>query len=61
VTALREVSVVGQVLPDDTYCLKPPTFGKDSDVEQFICEFEDVATIAEKPALLRVLLLCSRA
>jgi len=30
--------------------LKPPIFGDEGDVEQFICEFEDVATIAEWPA-----------
>jgi len=55
VAALREVRRASQAPPGDRYCLKPPIFGGDSDVEQFTCEFEDVATIAEWPAPVRVL------
>jgi len=55
VTALREVQWASQAPPGDRYCLKPPIFGGDSDVEQFIREFEDVATIAEWPAPVRIL------
>jgi len=55
VTALREVQGASQAPPGIRYRLKPLIFGGDSDVEQFIHEFEDVATIAEWPALVRIL------
>jgi len=47
VTDLREVSGTGPVPPG-------PTFGGESDVEQFIRDFKDVATIAERPAPHRI-------
>jgi len=36
VRALREVSGTGQAPTGDRYHLKPPTFGGDGDVKQFI-------------------------
>jgi len=50
-----QVHGASQAPPGDRYRLKPLIFGGDSDVEQFICKFEDVATIAEWSAPVRVL------
>jgi len=55
VTALREVQGARQAPLVDRRRLKSLTFGGDSDVEEFIRKFEYVATIAEWPALVRVL------
>jgi len=55
VTALRELQGTGQAPPGDRYRLSPPILGGEGDVEQFIHEFQDVATIAEWPAQVRVL------
>jgi len=55
VKALRKLQGAGQAPPGDRYCLKPPTSGGNSDVKQFIHEFENVATIAEWPAPVHVL------
>jgi len=55
VTALRELQGTRQAPPGDRYRLSPPIFGGEGDVEQFIREFRDVATIAEWPAQVRVL------
>ena len=55
ITALREVSRAGQAVPGDRYRLRPPIFGGDGDVEQFIREFEEVATLAEWPVQVRLL------
>ena len=55
VTALREFQGTGQASPGDRYRLSPPIFGGDGDVEQFIREFQDVATIAAWPVQVRVL------
>jgi len=52
VTALQGFWGQGQALPGDRYRLQPPNFGE-GDMEQFIREFEDVATIAECPARVR--------
>ena len=52
IAALREV---GKATPGDRYRLRPPIFGGDGDVEQFIREFEEVATLAEWPAPVRIL------
>jgi len=54
VTALRELHGVRQAPPGDRYRLSPPIFRSKGDVEQFIQEFQDVATIAEWPAPVRV-------
>jgi len=50
ITALREF---GEATPGDRYRLRPPIFGGDG--EQFIREFEEVATLAEWPAPVRIL------
>jgi len=55
VTALQGLRAQGQAPPSDRYRLQPPNFGGEGDVEQFIREFEDVATIAEWPAQVRIL------
>jgi len=55
VTALRELQGTSQAAPGNRYRLSPPIFGGEGDVEQFIREFQDVATIAEWPAQVRVL------
>jgi len=47
VTALQGLRGSSQVPPGDRYRLQPPNFRGEGDVEQFIREFEDVATIAE--------------
>jgi len=52
IAALREV---GKATPEDRYRLRPPIFGGDGDVEQFIREFEEVATLAEWAAPVRIL------
>lgn len=54
-TTLREVQGAEQTPTGDRYSLKPLTFGGDSDVEQFIREFKDVATLTEWPAPVSVL------
>jgi len=59
VTALRAVGTATQAPPGDMYRLQPPIFGGDCDVEQFIREFEDVSTIAQWPAPVRLLQLRS--
>jgi len=55
VTALQEVGRAGQMLPGDRYHLKPPIVEDDSDIEQFIWEFEDVVTITNWPAPVQIL------
>jgi len=55
VTALRELQGTSQAPPGDRYCFKLPFFGGEGDVEQFICQLEDVAAIAEWPALVCIL------
>jgi len=47
VTGLQELSGTGQAPPGDRCRLKLSTFRGDSNVKQFIKEFENVATIAE--------------
>jgi len=44
-----------QASPGDRYRLQPLNFGGEGEVEQFIREFEDVATIAEWPVRVRIL------
>ena len=55
VAALQGLRGQSQAAPGDRYRLQPPNFGGEGDVEQFIKEFEDVATIAEWPARVRIL------
>jgi len=55
VTAFRELRGTSQAQPGDRYRLQPLNFGGEGDVEQFIREFENVATIAEWPARVRIL------
>jgi len=55
VAALQGLQEQRQAPPGDRYHLEPPNFGGEGDVEQFITEFEDVATIAEWPARVRIL------
>jgi len=59
VTARRAVRPANQASPGDRYTLQPPNFGGNYDVEQFIREIEEVATIAEWPAPVRLLQLRS--
>jgi len=59
VIALRAVGLANQASPGDRYRLRPPIFGDDCDVEQFIREFEDISTIAEWPAPVHLLQLQS--
>jgi len=59
VTPLRKVGSTTPAPPGDRYRLQPSIFGGNSDVVRFIKEFEDVATIAEWPALVRLLQLRS--
>jgi len=59
VTVLREVGGASQAPPGDRYRLWPAIFGGDSDAEQFIREFKDVATIAKWPVLVLLLQLQS--
>jgi len=54
-TALQELQGTGQAPPSDRYRLSPPIFGGEGDVEQFIQKFQEVATIAEWPARVRIL------
>jgi len=53
-TALQELRGTSQAPPGDRYRLQLPNFGEGA-VEQFIREFEDVASIAEWPARVRIL------
>jgi len=55
VRGLQKVSKAEQASLGDRYLLKPLTFGGDGDVEQFIRDFDDVATIAKWPVLVRLL------
>jgi len=55
VAALQELREQGQASPGNRYRPQPPNFGGEGNVEQFIQEFEDVATIAEWPARVRIL------
>jgi len=55
VTALQGLRGQSQASPGDRYRLQPPNFGGEGDVEQFIREFEDVATIAVWPVRVRIL------
>jgi len=55
VAALQRLREQSQVSPGDRYRLQSPNFGGEGDVEQFIKEFKDVATIAEWPAQVRIL------
>lgn len=59
VTALREVGFANPAPPGDRYHLRPMIFRGDCDVEQFIKEFQDIATIAEWLAPVRLLQLRS--
>jgi len=54
VAALQGLRGQSQALSGDRYRLQPPNFGGEGDVEQFIKEFEDVTTIAEWPARVRI-------
>jgi len=47
VAALQGLREHSQASPGDRYRLQPPNFGGEGNVELFIKEFEDVATIAE--------------
>jgi len=47
IRAFREVKRTGQAPPGDRHRLKPPTFGGDENIEQFIREFKVVVTITE--------------
>jgi len=55
VTALQELRGMSQMPPGDRYCLQPRNFGREGYVERFTRDFEDVATIAEWPAQVRIL------
>jgi len=55
VTAFRELLRMSQAQLGDRYRLQPLNFREERDVEQFICEFENLATIAEWPARVRIL------
>jgi len=59
VIAIRAVGPAHQASPGDRYRLRPPIFGGNCDVEQFIREFEDISTIAEWPAPVSLLQLRS--
>jgi len=54
-TALRGLQGTRRPPPGDMYRLSPSIFRGEGDVEQFIQEFQDVATIAEWPAPVGVL------
>jgi len=47
VTALQKLRGLGQAPPGDRYRLQLLNFGGEGNVEYFIQQFEDVATIAE--------------
>jgi len=55
VAALQGLRGQSQASPGNRYCLQPPNFRGEGDVEQFIREFEDVATIAEWPVQVGIL------
>jgi len=55
VAALRAIGPANQALPGDRYCLQPPIFRGNCDVEQLIREFKDITTISEWPAPIRLL------
>jgi len=44
VTVLQALGPANQVPPGGRYCLQPLIFGGGCNVEQFIREFEDIAT-----------------
>jgi len=55
VTALQELQGPDQEPPGDRYRFQLPNFRGEGNMEQFIREFEDVATITEWPARVRIL------